>query len=188
MIKIFNKIRQKMLKDNKVSKYLLYAIGEIVLVMIGILLALQVNEWNNERNRNKAETVLLAQLKADLKKSQTELIEFNEMLETMAKASAIVCHAFYKKDTPNDSIYKYMTIPLGTAIYSPTMGTARSLINSGNIALLKSEKLKNDITSYVEEVDYKLKDISRYEETYYRNGILLISDFGILKSKATILF
>ncbi len=49
MIKIFRHIRQRLLIENKTSKYLLYAIGEIVLVVIGILIALQLNEWNGER-------------------------------------------------------------------------------------------------------------------------------------------
>ena len=62
MIKFFRRIRQKLVSENKVSKYLLYAIGEIALVMIGILLALQVNDWNeNKRNDTiiKNNTVLL---------------------------------------------------------------------------------------------------------------------------------
>ena len=46
MINLFRKTRQKLIKENRVSKYLLYAIGEILLVMIGILMALQVNNWN----------------------------------------------------------------------------------------------------------------------------------------------
>ena len=49
MIKFFRRIRQKLLSESKFSKYLLYAIGEIVLVMIGILLALQVNTWNEQK-------------------------------------------------------------------------------------------------------------------------------------------
>jgi len=49
MIKFFRKIRQKMLTENKFSKYLLYAVGEIILVVIGILIALQINNWNEER-------------------------------------------------------------------------------------------------------------------------------------------
>ena len=62
MIKFFRKIRQRLLTENKFSKYLLYAIGEIALVMIGILLALQVNDWNeNKKNETiiKNNTVLL---------------------------------------------------------------------------------------------------------------------------------
>jgi hypothetical protein len=53
MIKFFRKIRQKMLTENKFSNYLLYAFGEILLVVIGILIALQINNWN-EINKNKS--------------------------------------------------------------------------------------------------------------------------------------
>lgn len=67
MIKFFRRIRKQLITENlptgqagKFSKYLLYAIGEIVLVMIGILLALQVNNWNEERkDRDKSHDVLL---------------------------------------------------------------------------------------------------------------------------------
>jgi hypothetical protein len=176
MIKFFRKIRQNMLTENKFSKYLLYALGEIVLVVIGILIALSINNWNNELNRKNAEKVIIEQLIADLTKSQIELKEIKESIENQAKASAIVCHAFFKKDLPNDSIYEYMRLPLGTATFSPTLGTARSIINSGNLTLIKSEDLKNKITAYVEVVEYKLKDINRYEETYFRNGQMLLKE------------
>jgi len=49
MIKFFRKIRRQLLTENRFSKYLLYAIGEIVLVVIGILIALQINIWNENR-------------------------------------------------------------------------------------------------------------------------------------------
>jgi len=59
MINIFRKIRKRLLKSNKISSYLLYAIGEIALVMIGILLALQVNNWNeNRKQRNELKGIL----------------------------------------------------------------------------------------------------------------------------------
>lgn len=51
MIKFFRKVRQKLLNENKFSKYLIYTIGEIVLLVIGILIALQINNWN-EHQRN----------------------------------------------------------------------------------------------------------------------------------------
>ena len=59
MIKFFRKIRHKLLSDNKFSKYLVYAIGEIVLVVIGILIALSINNWNENnklRDRRKSAT------------------------------------------------------------------------------------------------------------------------------------
>ncbi|GGH40934.1 DUF6090 family protein [Mangrovimonas yunxiaonensis] len=176
MIKFFRKIRQHLISEGNTKKYLKYAIGEIILVVIGILIALQINNWNSEKNRKKAEKVIIEQLIEDLKKSQVELKEVRESREEQAKASAKVCHAFFKNDVPNDSIYKYMRIPLGTAVYSPTLGTARSIINSGNLTLIRSNDLKIKITAYVETVEYKLKDIDRYEETYFRNGQLLLKE------------
>ena len=66
MIKFFRKIRKKLLTENKFSKYLFYAFGEIVLVVIGILIALQINNWNVDRIRNEKEVFNLIELKRSL--------------------------------------------------------------------------------------------------------------------------
>ena len=159
-----------MLIENKFSKYLIYAIGEIILVVIGILIAFQVNEWNAQRNKAKAEEIVLIQLQNDLEKSQIELEEIIEVYLERTKASAFVLRSFWKTEKSNDSIAKYLEIPGITRIYSPILGTARSLISSGKIDLLRSYDLKNDIVSYVEKVDAKLIDIVRHEESYFRKG------------------
>ena len=62
-----------MLTENKLSKYLLYAIGEILLVVIGILIALQVNNWNEQRKLQEQEITLLSDLKSDLQETLKEL-------------------------------------------------------------------------------------------------------------------
>jgi len=62
MIKFFRNLRQHMIKENKVTKYLLYAIGEIVLVVIGILIALQINNNNEEKQRVKKEYEIMTNL------------------------------------------------------------------------------------------------------------------------------
>jgi hypothetical protein len=66
MIKFFRKIRQRMLTENKFSKYLIYAIGEILLVVIGILIALQINNWNERKNNNTKTTNILKEIQLDL--------------------------------------------------------------------------------------------------------------------------
>ena len=66
MAKLFRKIRQSLLAKNRMRKYLIYAIGEIVLVVIGILIALQINSWNQDYQRSKLEQVLLAQVKFEI--------------------------------------------------------------------------------------------------------------------------
>ena len=73
MIKFFRKIRQNLLMENKNSKYIKYAFGEIILVMIGILLALQVNNWNEKRKlSNSIESLLVVfenELEANIEES-----------------------------------------------------------------------------------------------------------------------
>ena len=86
MIKFFRKIRQKMIKENKVSKYFLYAIGEIVLVVIGILIALQINNLNQskqDQNQLKASLEFVKQnLNEDIKNLNKQ-IEYNERIQKL---------------------------------------------------------------------------------------------------------
>lgn len=60
MLSLFRKIRQNLLAQNRATKYLLYALGEILLVVMGILIALQVNNWNEERKIKENERLLLS--------------------------------------------------------------------------------------------------------------------------------
>tara|TARA_R110002051_G_scaffold3131_6_gene16859 strand:- start:7426 stop:7659 length:234 start_codon:yes stop_codon:yes gene_type:complete len=66
MIKFFRKIRQRLVSENKFSKYLIYAIGEIVLVVIGILIALQLNNLNENKKNNVFEKEILSQIQENL--------------------------------------------------------------------------------------------------------------------------
>tara|TARA_R100000935_G_scaffold58576_1_gene96315 strand:+ start:4970 stop:5365 length:396 start_codon:yes stop_codon:yes gene_type:complete len=73
MIKFFRKVRQKLLTENNFSKYLIYAIGEIILVVIGILIALQVNNWNTERTRDNDTSKLMSRILIESEQNQGEL-------------------------------------------------------------------------------------------------------------------
>ena len=69
MIKFFRRIRFDLMEKNKTGKYFKYAIGEIVLVVIGILIALQINNWNEERKANISENKALLALKNEFDKN-----------------------------------------------------------------------------------------------------------------------
>jgi len=73
MIKFYRKIRQNLLMENKTGKYFKYAIGEIVLVVIGILIALQINNWNSNRIEKASDSQLIRALITDLKLKNEEL-------------------------------------------------------------------------------------------------------------------
>ena len=81
MIKFFRQIRQSLIMENKTSKYFKYAIGEIVLVVIGILIALQINNWNENRKLNNNEKIILTDLVEDLKIDYNAFTEDKKMLD-----------------------------------------------------------------------------------------------------------
>ena len=87
MIKFFRKIRQNLLLENKTGKYLKYAIGEIVLVVIGILIALQINNWNESRKLQKNINTYLNQKLVNLREDQLKLIELKEFRLDAAEKS-----------------------------------------------------------------------------------------------------
>ena len=78
MLAFFHKIRKSLIEAGSTRKYILYAIGEILLVMIGILLALQVNNWNEERNNRKLEKYYLERIVEDL---QADIDEMNQVVD-----------------------------------------------------------------------------------------------------------
>ena len=76
MLKFFRKIRQNLIGKGDAKKYLLYAIGEILLVVIGILIALQINNWNQNRLNQIKELDYLQQLQSDLQADTTMYADF----------------------------------------------------------------------------------------------------------------
>jgi len=81
MIKFFRKIRQRLLSENKFSKYLIYAIGEIILVVIGILIALGINNWNENSKNNDEEKIILINLNKDLKTDSIQFTYYEEQFK-----------------------------------------------------------------------------------------------------------
>ena len=74
MIKFFRNIRKTLIEKGKTTNYLKYAIGEIVLVVIGILIALQINNWNEHNNLSKKEVALLINIKNDLEADNNKIL------------------------------------------------------------------------------------------------------------------
>ena len=73
MIKFFRKIRYDLIEKNKTGKYLKYAIGEIVLVVIGILIALSINNWNENRLKSNKEKIVLSNIHKEFNENKVQL-------------------------------------------------------------------------------------------------------------------
>ena len=102
MIKFFRKIRQRLLTENKFGKYLLYAIGEIILVVIGIMIALQVNNWNQTRKQLDNEVQLYSKLYNDL---NSEYLNIDTEFQQFSAYSKFFSHVY--NETKGEAEYNH---------------------------------------------------------------------------------
>jgi hypothetical protein len=149
MIPFFRKIRKKMADDNKPIQYMRYAVGEIVLVVIGILIALQINNWNENRKRQNEELFLLEDIKKNL---ETMLSDF--AADTIFNANHIVQYGKLDYYIDNNLPYAIeLDSVFGTLTFwnSPYItATAYNTLQSKGLDLIKNEMLKNDIIKLYE--------------------------------------
>ena len=162
MIKFFRKIRQNLLMENKTGKYFKYAIGEIILVVIGILIALQINNWNENQKLEKTTedyyTQLLDDLNNDIISTQSIIKEFSNQ----QKEYNNYISSYDKKGlTP---IKAYEQVSKLALIYSPitfNTNTIESLQNSGDIGLIPSH-IRNKLMNLRRLQNITIK---RFEDT-----------------------
>lgn len=98
MIKFFRKIRRNLISENKFSKYLIYAIGEIILVVIGILIALSINNWNQEQQQKKVLKNIYATIKADLQQDIKNIDKIVNSSQPMEKEYLAIINKTRKKE------------------------------------------------------------------------------------------
>lgn len=147
MIKFFRTIRQHMINNNKVSKYLLYAIGEIILVVVGILIALQVNQWKEDQENRAIEKEILSNIKDALLTDLENTIKFN-INESDLRILVTKAWIDYKSSGIKipDSVHKYY-IKMGmNRVFNPVIIPFKILESKG-LDLIKNDKLKYDIVN-----------------------------------------
>ena len=144
MIKLFRNIRKKLAAENKLWAYSRYVIGEIVLVVIGILIALQVNNWNIDRTDRKSEVKYLKNIQLDLQKDVTSLsflINFRkERIEGDLQLIEII------KGAPIDDVTEVTKNVVNSIMeqrFSPNNNTYHELSSSGNLNLITNDSIKS---------------------------------------------
>ena len=182
MIKFFRKIRLKLLSENKFSKYLIYAIGEIVLVVIGILIALQINNWNELNKQSKNERKYLERLVIDLgidsayyERRITEIDLGNKDLKTYVQKS-------YKTQKNIEEVKQLFNhLYVNTDHLTVQNSTYKELISSGQINILKNESVKKTILEYYgasEEFGVQIKEFNLVTTEF------LIETFRVVRNQA----
>ena len=163
-MKIFRKIRQAFIQKGDLTNYLWYAIGEILLVMIGILLALQVNNWNENKIKRSAELTYYSNIKnrlLDDKRLIQSQINYNSRYDNQFKYANEIIEI--NDRTKTDTLGK---IAINLTNYSDFDGRDNiyeSMVNSGEIKLLKNNEIIEGIRDLEEDYLY----INRIEKIHY---------------------
>jgi len=171
MLKFFRKIRQQLLSENQSSKYLLYAAGEILLVMIGILLALQVNNWNTEKQEQKELNGYLHHISKNIQSDIAEMKvlkdyrdstrAFSARIKALSKATTISQSEFY-------AIWSWDYNPYHTKYFNSDQSGFEALKYSGYLSKLRGHPVEFELYEYYNLVSEQYQEIQKLNDHFNR--------------------
>ena len=177
------------MEKNKTGKYLKYAVGEIILVMIGILLALQVNNWNTIRAQKQKEQILLSALNKEFKTNKTQLDSVVFYGKSSMKSNAYLLSRLPIKDVKKenlDSLSFHIWNHTNIWTFNPSNGVTGSIMNSSSINIISNIELRQILVGWKDLLlDYQeeeIKALNNYHERLksYEKKHLLWTDKGML--------
>ncbi len=174
MFKFFRHIRKKLVAENKFSKYLLYAIGEIILVVIGILIALNINNANTLKIQDAKALQLSVRLLAETERniSNLELDKARSLIAANSSLQILQLITTDYKDLNERMLDSLMFGVFTTPRYDFNASVLSEAISTGEVANFKSDPLKNSIyglTTSIERV--------RQNEKSVIDNMVLFADF-----------
>ncbi len=192
MFKFFRKIRRKLIDEGNLKRYLVYAIGETLLVMIGILLALQVNNANENRKTNEIRLRLYENLKIEFEYNKDKFEETKIRIDNLMNATREMLKYtgesadVLSKRTMDSLLYETLFSPT----YDPSFVVYNDVMNSGKLDLIGNYKIRNGLfqwqTEYsdvIEDQNAVRRDIEDRIIPYLNKRIALrnIEKFGLMK-------
>ena len=141
MLRFFRQIRKNLLMSDKTRKYLLYALGEILLVVIGILIALQINNWNEYRKNRIKEVGILEELLEDIKVNKQDLANDRNAEQTFVNNTKRVLEHFIQKRPTYDSLSHHIRLTSNSLQFSPRMVGYEEL-NAAGVDIIENEDLR----------------------------------------------
>jgi len=150
MIDFFRKIRHTLISKGQTGKYLKYAIGEIILVVIGILIALQVNNFNENRKDIKKEQIFLKQLKEGYQANLFQLEQKMQMRENIVTSALNIFKAI---DSPDDVTRESLVRSIAEIDIDPTFNPVQNdLTSSENLRLISNQQLKQLLSNWSSDI------------------------------------
>ena len=154
MIKFFRRIRYNFMETGKTGKYFKYVIGEIVLVVISILIALQINNWNEQQKSNKLEAEYYCRLLEDLEQDYSQFNSLIKQAQGRLKASNQALRLLQQKQTKTLDIGQQISMAT-KAIYidfKPNNSTFEDL-KSSNLSIIKDKSITKSLNTYYNNIE-----------------------------------
>ncbi|WP_133556714.1 DUF6090 family protein [Algoriphagus boseongensis] len=165
-----------MLVQNKITRYLAYALGEIALVMIGILLALQVNTWNDQKKSEAAELAYYCRILDDFKLDQQLIDERIQLAnERIATSRELLQELDAGTQDKTNLLNKFLLAIRGEA-YVPRNATYKDLISSGNLKLLQDIEIKNSLIQFYAEQENKQVQLKQNRDEVIQEIFKMLND------------
>ncbi len=161
MLTFLRKLRRSLIESGSARKYLLYAVGEIALVVIGILIALQINNWNEWRKERAVEKELLHQFHTELN-SDIKQIEYTlSVYENIINSCSVLIDHLKTKKVYNDSLNYHLAVWNDYEHFNLNSG-AISNLNSRGVEIISDPELRNSILQLYNQTYTYSKDIGRH--------------------------
>ncbi len=157
MIQLFKPIRKSLLSNGKIFGYLKYAIGEIILVVIGILIALQINNWNENQKINQQEQTLLKQLQVDANNNLNEVIELRKRLDINKQGIDSLILNIDNKNKEIFAIPLYLSLSLRKSDFDDAR-SGYNLMQNGKADLISDEAVLKSVLNIYENDLPDIKD------------------------------
>lgn len=176
-MKLFRRIRQSLLSENKTAKYLKYALGEIILVVLGILIALQINNANQNSKERSIEQEYLASLKEEFNHN---LLEIDRVMKSNSfnRNNAVELSNLMGPDNPSITEEEFAELAMNLSNwevqYRPNQAVLDEIISSGKLSIFSNDSLKFTLSSYNGKL-YKVK-FQEEEHSEIRMNIIDIMD------------
>jgi len=184
MINFFRKTRKKMADDNKPLKYIRYAIGEIVLVVIGILIALSVSNWNDNRNLRNQELLLLNNLKLEMENNLFLIENYLKTKEERIKdANVLLSYTdpdYIQKE--EDSLARKFIRIFYIDNYKAEIMVLNAAKNSNSIKLIRNQQIKTNLAKWEQSLKSQMQLIDFGNEHFSNSLIPIISNYYPLKN------
>ena len=178
MIKFFRKIRQNLLTKNKNSEYLKYAVGEIILVVIGILIALSINNWNEERNNFQKQELLTKNIIEDLK---LDFIHINKSLSEVSGQMNLIDNLISKIF---DNKTRLSIESIGLIRYSSDFRPISQRNHSESVSSLEDDFIRKLLQSYFLKEDQVTDIFIEYIDIVHNKIRPYLSDVGMHNLKS----